>query len=185
MTDVWAVIPTQGRPVFREAIKAAADQCARVIVVSNGGFEMDETSGVTVVPDSGPVNIHRWWNTGLDLVPDDAHALVINDDCILGPGAVGRLVESLERTESELVYPYYGGRFAGWCWLMAAGSVLRADEDFVWWYGDDDLVRRARNPLSVMWVNLEHRYPNVMTNTTPALEAQTAVDAETYRAKWG
>lgn len=185
MTEVWAVVPTQGRPVFQDCLKAAVDQCDQVVVVANGGFRMEETPGVTVVGYDGPVNIQAWWNAGLGKVPSGAHALVINDDCVLGPGAVDRLRDAAEHMEAEIVFPYYGGRFAGWCWLRSAGSTLMADEDFVWWCGDNDIHRRARLALPVTGVDVEHRHPDELTNASPDLVRQAGLDVAHFRAKWG
>lgn len=188
MTDVWAVIPTHGRPVFWDALNAAVDQCERVIVVANNGFTMDEVPGVRVIPSEHPSNIHVWWNTGLDAVPAEAHSLVINDDCILGPKAVERLSTALEVSGAEISHPRVRDgreRIAGWCWMLRAGSKLRADESFGWWWGDDDLQRRAAGLAAVEGIMVEHRYPNLLTNITPGLSEQTGRDLGTFLRKWG
>lgn len=188
MTDVWAVIPTNGRDVFWESLSAAAGQCHQVIVVANNGFGMDSVPGVRPIVSDDPSNIHVWWNTGLNAVPSDAHALVLNDDCILGPGSVQRLSDALASSTAEIAHPHVPDgreRIAGWCWMLRAGSTLRADESFGWWAGDDDLERRANGVVAVPGIPLEHRFPNQFTVARPELSAQAGRDMEHYRTKWG
>lgn len=188
MTAVTAVIPTNGRPVFWESLSAAASQCAEVIVVTNSGFRMDQAPGVRVVPSDSPSNIHTWWNTGLDAAPATAHVLVLNDDCILGENTVHQLSAALDRGNAELAYPHVADgreRIAGWCWMLRAGSALRADENFGWWWGDDDLERRAAGAVAVPGLMVEHRFPNQFTVSRPDLQAQAGRDYETFTRKWG
>ena len=187
MTPVWAVIPTNGRDVFWEALQAASGQCHGVIVVVNNVFEMDSVPGVRVVPSESPSNIHVWWNTGLDAVPSGAHALVLNDDCVLGPGSVQALSEALDTSTSEIAHPYVPDgreRISGWCWMLRAGSALRADESFGW-AGDDDLARRADGVVAVPGVLLEHRFPNQFTVSRPELSSQASLDMHLFHTKWG
>lgn len=188
VSSVWAVIPTNGRDVFWEALYAAASQCDGVIVVANNGFEMRDDHHVRVISSDNPSNIHRWWNAGMDVVPHDAHTLVLNDDCILGPNAVQQLSAALDASGAEIAHPHVPDgreRIAGWCWMLRAGSTLRADETFGWWWGDDDLQRRAAGVIAVGGIDVEHRFPNQFTVTRPDLQAQAGHDRETFLHKWG
>lgn len=174
-----------------------------------------DSSGLPVQVVSGhdEPNISRWWNLGLDVVAQHTgwlgdsewDALVVNDDVVCPPGFVGALSGRMRATSAVLAYPDQAGgqqeilhtgaapvplsqRITGYAFMLRGESGLRADEDFVWWAGDDDIGIRAQaqgGALLVPGIPVEHRAPDVQTNASPVLTAQTARDMDTFVAKWG
>lgn len=72
--------------------------------------------------------------------------------------------------------------------MLRGEAGLRADEDFVWWFGDSDLswcACQSGGCLLVPGIKVEHRAPHVQTKTDPRLSAQTYADHLTWRRKWG
>ena len=101
------------------------------------------------------MNIHKWWNDGIDLAVDRGAdcVVVVNDDVAAAPGALLELAAHIEAGVSDapmLVWPddpeHGKGRvtsLTGWCWAIDPHRI-RPDEAFSWWYGDNDLELRAR-----------------------------------------
>jgi hypothetical protein len=82
--------------------------------------------------------------------------------------------------------------------VVRGSSGLRADERMRWWCGDNDIEMSAlahgRGTYAVPGCvfqpadgsqGLLHRFPDQSTAASPALQAQTGKDMDTYVAKWG
>lgn len=96
------------------------------------------------------------------------HVLIMNADCRIACSDVVQMSYELERhprvaiagptpapgvyldTRTGPIAP--NQRAPGWCFLLASQSLLRADERFRWWCGDDDLQWRARSSGGVLHV---------------------------------
>lgn len=196
VNGVWAVIPSAGRPYIGRCLDAVEDQVDGVVIVANDGYDHLDDECV-VVEYGGPVNISRWWNLGLDEVPDGSDVLILNDDTVMYPGSVDALATGLRSSGASLAFPGTclrrlspgdPERITGWCFMLSSRSRLRADESLVWWYGDNDLDWRARQEhgsVTVPWIAHDHLDPNGYTNRVPSLAAQTSVDRQTFFDKWG
>jgi len=116
---------------------------------------------VNCIHDLGPLNIHRWWNLGLDMAAVDGADLVVvaNDDALIDRTTVPALVTALCQTGATLACPgstrrvyrrglplrwYLDGSF----WVLDLREGIRADETYRWWMGDRDLEVRARTQLN-------------------------------------
>jgi len=208
----YAVIPTEGRPCLHDCVAALRDQVDGIVLACNGGYTgRDVASPVTVRYDPGPVpNISRWWNTGLDTISglaelkghDRWNVLVINDDTIMAPGSVAVLTAGLrDYWAADLASPWDGPtirlwrdskqplpRITGWCFALRGESGLRADEELVWWAGDNDLDWQARQgggTVTVSGVDHQHLHPNGYTVARPDLTEQAGKDMARFVEKWG
>jgi GT2 family glycosyltransferase len=160
-----------------------------------------------------PPNISTLWNVGIALADASAHAeqakcwdiAVLNSDVVVPPGWIDHLSAAMRSTPAVLAYPdQHGGprqilhtraepidlrtRITGYAYMLRGETGLRLDEDLAWWYGDDDLDWTAREnggALLVPGIPVEHRAPNISTHERPELLAQTGLDRETFRKKWG
>jgi len=160
-----------------------------------------------------PPNISRLWNLGIDQairVAEDAgwaewNVLVLNDDTVSPCGLVETLSQEMRATTAVCAYPSQSGTgrrilhtvprptcadeaFCGYCFMLRGEAGLRADEDFVWWFGDNDLSWRACQSggcLLVPGIKVEHRAPHVQTRADPRLSAQTRIDHLVWQRKWG
>lgn len=173
-----------------------------------------EPLGVTAVHDPGTDrNISRWWNLGIDRAARLAlrtgagtwNTLVVNDDTTAPANLTATLASALRATGAAMAYPNQhdshetvwraaepvnlAHRITGFCFLLRGENrLLRADENLVWWYGDDDLDWRARQQGGAALVSgcaVGHHEPNGYTNAHPELQEQTARDRETFHIKWG
>lgn len=74
----------------------------------------------------------------------------------------------------------------GFAFILAGERGLRADEQFVWYCGDDDLGRRAAMEGGMVMVpgfHVNHLYPN--GQITHELAGAIAGDMQRYVDKWG
>lgn len=204
-----AVIPTNLRACFPDALAAIGPQVDKVIVVQNDGDPILGDDKVTVVLDPRkPQNISRWWNQGLSWAQRYAvergatawDVAILNDDVIVPPDWFDRLSETLRRTKVAVIS--YGdvympvlhsrpgpislhSRPQGFAWMTAGEKRLKVDEDFQWWAGDDDTWQWAIKNDGAMVIpgKVNHLYPN--GQMTPERHAQAAKDMEHFVAKHG
>lgn len=174
------VIPTRfDRHTLPDLIATASTVGPVVLVHTEPGH--DEHPDATNVHDYRR-NIHHWWNTGLDAC--DGPALVLNDDVTATAEALRTLLAELRF--ADLVYVPGRHRKArtpisGWCFGIRP-ERLRPDPAFVWWYGDDDLYRRAASRRLVAARITHHLRPDM----GPAPEFAEAVKADRalYEERW-
>ena len=195
----YAVIPTRNRPDdFRDCMAAITPQVDRVIIISHGASYADPLS--LDWPDHSiigyaedPPNISRMWNLGLNACsnldnPIGYDVAVLNDDVIVPPDWFERVVRSMREEDNAsagCVRRPRDLRMTGYAFILDGNVGLRADEQFQWWYGDDDLQRQAMQLGGIAYAggqDVEHRHPN---STTVGVLAEIAgQDRERFIAKW-
>lgn len=195
MITTYAVIPTRGRDTLWECVEAIRPQVDAVILVDTGSPDhLAQYGYLEIVRDDGPRNISRWWNLGLDhavKVAGNAPAwnvAVLNDDVIVPPDWIARVTSALRASSGTLAYPDTQYKITGFAFVLAGELGIRADERFVWWYGDDDIQFQAAQHGTVVTVPnaaVEHRYRSVQTYESVELIQQTERDRESFVAKWG
>jgi hypothetical protein len=217
MTPTYAVLPSLGRECLAGAVDSLLDQVDLIFLVRTEEYSIPVTrdpAKVIVIDDqTRPRNIQRWWNLGLTaaaararmLHQEQWNVLVVNDDIVACPQLTAILGPAMRTTTAVLAYPDNtppGNRWvlhtapgavdtttriSGWCFMIRGESGLRADEQFQWWYGDDDIDWRARSEggaLMVPGCAVVHLYPGGTTNASPELTARTQLDRMLFMAKW-
>lgn len=181
MADVALVVPTRGD--HPDLLAGLVDLGLPTVIVRTAPFDFATTA--LVIDDFGPVNIHRWWNTGLDVL-QTRYALVVNDDVSLPPDAPAEMVDRLQRDDAWLcgADPV---AMTGWCWMLDLTSPLRPDERFRWFFGDNDLWLRAgqAGKLTGLNVGAVHHHANEATAASPELADVIRADEALFRQKWG
>lgn len=193
MADIWVTVPTAGRATLPGAIDSTGIPRDRVVVVTTAP-DVAVPEGCREVVDLAEINIHRWWNVGIDAcVAEGArYVAVINDDVRMGADTLPALLGRLQSTGAALASPGGGGLVTdierhmvlnGACWLLDTGTGLRPDEGYRWWFGDNDLDLRARRDhggvVSVQCY-FEHLHANQLTAGSPDLLALTHMDAQRW-----
>lgn len=213
----FVVVPTKNRPDYlRDCVDSLAAQAALVIVVDNGSTPPVQSwrSAVYVIRhEQYPPNLSLLWNLGIDqaarVAADNGlqawNTLVVNDDIVAPDHLVGTLSRAMRTYLAACAYPDQftvgqqilhtqpkpvpaSTRICGYCFMLRGEAGIRADEDFVWWFGDDAVdwvARLAGGSLLVPGVKVEHRAPDVQTRADPVLSEQTNADHRTWQAKWG
>lgn len=185
MTSSFIVIPTRfDRSTLAPLIESCLQVAETVIVHTEPGHA--PVRGTIPVHDYS-TSIQHWWNSGLDKCTGPS--LVLNDDIYATPEDLLQLFEALEN--ADLVY-LAGHRIGhatpltGWCYGLRP-DVIRPSNDFLWWYGDDDLYRRAtRDGLRVEAVTIpgiEHQRPDVAF-ANPVHAVMVEQDARLFAERW-
>jgi len=193
MAVVWVTVPTAGRDTLTAAIDSTGIPRDRTVIVATAPDAI-RPEGCHVVEDFGEINIHRWWNAGLDYAQAHGatHVLVINDDVLLDETTVPALLDGMEG-RAAIGSPGAGGIYEGdlpeWrvmngaCWLLDLATGLRADEQYRWWYGDNDLDWRARTEhggVASVRCFFQHVHANELTAASPELMRITEDDNRTW-----
>lgn len=182
--DVGLVVPTRGdHPDTLAALIATSGlPPERVVVVTNGDTPPSVVPGATLVHDDGPLNIHRWWNTGIDLLVERGctRVAVLNDDVVISPDTLPRMVHRLGASTLALLD---GDGPSGHCWVLNVTHGVRPDESFRWYCGDLQLfadATRARGVVRVPDAWCLHLHPTEATEGDPGMAAIAAQDDALY-----
>lgn len=197
----FLTIPTAGsRPALLDSlIKDSGLPKEQVIVVATRP-DIELPEGVIRIECFEVLNIQHWWNLGISeaLGRGATFVAVSNDDVRVSPSTIPDLVRELEMTGATLASPGserlhvrrylpFGRMLDGSFWVLDVRTDLRPDEDFVWWFGDDDLDLRARRDYGgtvSLPVEFHHIHANEATSQSAVLVAQARVDALTFRRKF-
>lgn len=185
---VGLVIPTRGdHPDLLRAIIATSGLPAdRVVIVSNGDGPLpDADLPAEKIHDPGPVNIHRWWNAGIDLLAERGctRVAVLNDDVAISPDTLPRMARALAGATLALLDD---GGPSGHCWMLNVTHGVRPDESYRWYSGDLQLIADASSARGVMrapgaWCL--HVHPTEATEASPEPLALAAADDALYDSR--
>jgi len=189
-SSLFVTVPTAGsHPELLAALvrDSGLPPTQIVVIVTRPG--VDVPAGVVAIDDFGPLNIQRWWKTGIEeAAARGATAVaVINDDLRIGPGALQELHHALVETGATVATPSrpprkdgihrgrlipYSPRIWGCLWMVDTASGLMPDPRYVWWYGDNDLDIRARRDhrgIVSVPVDYEHLHAGEGSGGSPEL----------------
>jgi hypothetical protein len=193
MTDnnlnIWLTIPTGTRRQYlADIIKESQISPEKIVIVHT--VESEPIEGVNNIWDLEPVNIQRWWNRGIDVARTFGadYIAVLNDDLRLKNNPINKIAYAMKELNATLGYPLpYTGAIPGYCWVLDVKSNIRADENFRWWYGDDDIRIKAalQGEIAYVPVEVEHIHPNHLTSTNEELMKLTKADQTYFEEKWG
>jgi hypothetical protein len=186
--DIWLTIPTGTRRQYlADIIKESQISPEKIVIVHT--VESEPIEGVNNIWDLDPVNIHRWWNRGIDVARTFGadYIAVLNDDVVLKNNPINKIAYGMNKLKATLGYPLpYAGHIPGYCWVLDIKSNIRADENFRWWYGDDDIRLKAKELGEVVYIpaEVEHLHPNHLTSTNEELMELTKADQTYFEEKW-
>lgn len=186
---VGLVIPTRGdHPELLRAIVATSGlPPERVVVVVNGDGPLPDVDlPATKIYDPGPINIHRWWNVGIDLLAERGctRVAVLNDDLIIAPDTLPKMARALGSATLAVLDDPYG--VSGHCWLLNITHGVRPDESYRWWCGDLQLwadAQRAGGVVTVPDAWCLHMHANEATWASPDLAALADADGILYDSR--
>lgn len=209
----FAIVPTNGRPCFKECLAAIREQVDDVIIVEGGpDAEHTEWTDFPIIREPD-LNISKWWNLGLTLIESRMKQLggtqwdvaVINDDVIVPPGWFNAVVDTMRVNGAAAgcsgaagsAVPYsvmhtqpgpvgLATRMTGFAFILAGEKGVRANEKLRWYFSDDHvdwMARRAGGMVMVPGYGVEHLFPNAQM--TPELQETVPEDAAQFHAYWG
>jgi hypothetical protein len=187
--DIWMTIPSGTRRQYLQDIIQDSNIPPEKIVIVHT-VESEPIDGVNNIWDLEPVNIHRWWNKGIDVARTFGadYIAVLNDDLKLKNDPINKIANSMKELNAILGYPLpYTGAIPGYCWVLDIKSNIRADEKLRWWYGDNDIQYKAAMQGEFIYVpcEVEHIHPNELTASNPDLIELTKADQKYFEEKWG
>lgn len=188
----WAVIPTSSREKdYLEVVEWCKNHDVTTVTISTSE-EADKYSVGKVIKNR-ELNISKWWNLGLDYIAEQEFeteeeytVAVLNDDAIMPDD----WFEKLERYISDGFSGASGYRFgtrlqiSGYAFLLNGRHDIRADEELVWWFGDDSVARRCEEEGGFAYVSgieVGNKYAN---STSEVFSEQIAKDRERYFEKY-
>lgn len=183
--DLWITVPTGTRNTYLPAIIDNAGIPQNQIVIVHT-VESEPIEGVHNLWDLDEINIHRWWNKGIKFAMDNGarYVAVLNDDVELADDPLNKIANAMRESYSTIGVPYpFTGHISGYAWVLDTTKGIFPDENFRWWYGDDDLFRRAESIVAAT-CKIRHIEPNRLTSTNDKLMALTVKDREYYDKKW-
>lgn len=168
--SLWVTIPSGNRRQYLEQI---IDTCgvprSHVVLVNTANNE--PTDGVHNLW-SDELNIHKWWNMGINYAAERGatHVAVLNDDVQLIGDPINRIYDGMG--DATIGQPKMNS-ICGYCFVLNVHDGLRADEEYIWWYGDNDLYERAEkiNGVEKVDADVRHLHGNELTSINPALTA--------------
>jgi hypothetical protein len=189
MNDLWMVIPTAKRHQYiPEIIKESRIDPNHIVIVHtvNDNKPFDDVHNVF---DIGDINIHRWWNKGIDYAQQRGarYVAVVNDDIMMLGGPLQKIVKEMQLVDAVLGYPTpFQGWVCGYCWVLDLASDVRPDENYRWWYGDRDIDIQAKNNGGVIHVPamVRHLHGNQSTDASAELTKLTEADEDYFFSKW-
>ncbi len=128
--DIWLTIPTGTRRQYlADIIKESQISPEKIVIVHT--VESEPIEGVNNIWDLDPINIHRWWNRGIDIARTFGadYIAVLNDDVKLKNNPINKIAYGMNKLKATLGYPLpYSGHIPGYCWVLDIKSNIRADE---------------------------------------------------------
>jgi hypothetical protein len=155
MTRIGVTIPTLGRRhTLNPLVDTLLDAGITVALVDTGrhvrGHALPHpgASAIVIEPAPGPLNIHTWWNVGLDALTEVGctRFAVLNDDVAVDdPTFVHALAHAAADGISYITPPWAQREtpMTGWAFGIDA-TIIRPDPLFSWWWGEHDLYLRAQ-----------------------------------------
>ena len=183
----FAVIPTGNRPDdYANVVKWCEDHDTTVITIATSQEAESYAKGEVIV--SHDFNIQKWWNLGIDRATKlgATTIAILNDDAIM-PDDWFDFIEPRLVDHSGASGLRFGthAKISGYAFALNANDGIRADERFVWWYGDDDIEQQCRNKrgfLIIPGFEVGNKYAN---SSAPMMRKQIRRDRWSYQNKWG
>ena len=187
LDNVWVTVPVGEREQYLpNLLMGLVDYHDRIVFVNNHrGYT--KFPGVHHVEDFGPVNIYRWWNTGINYAQRHGaeYVTVLNDDLEFDIDFIRQFHTYLVGNNLAVADMHNSGNGGGAAWIMDLQYGLRLDERFQWWYGDTELFKRAINMGKFgkfVYDGFRHLNPNGNLTEKPELMDLVRQDEELYRS---
>lgn len=185
LQNTWVVVPVGARHKYLEQLVGILSKYKGRIVFVNNYSPYPVFDGVHHIEDFEEINIHRWWNTGIDFAKKNGakYVAVLNDDLVFDSSLIFDMVVAMKKGDYE-VSSAMGN--LGVFWIIDSDSDIRADENLRWWCGDGDIFRQAKikNKLLNYETNkLYHLEHNAQTSENDELRRIGQEDLKKYRKK--
>jgi hypothetical protein len=185
LQNIWVVVPVGSRHKYLDQLIDILSEYKERIVFVNNHKPYPVFDGVHHIEDFEEINIHRWWNKGIEFAKSNGaeYVAVINDDIVFDSSLINDMVNAMVKGDYE-VSSAMGN--LGVFWIIKTSSPIRADESLRWWCGDGDIFREAKikgKLLNYETNKLYHLEHNVQTSSDEMLRKLGQEDLKKYREK--
>ena len=170
-TNLWVVIPSGDR---RQYLKNIINDC---------GVSKDKIVIIDTILQEP--HIYKWWNDGIKIAKDNGatHVAILNDDLKLSDNPLQKILDVMVQEDATIGYPLPASSDpCGYCFILNLEHNVLPDEKYIWWYGDNDLYKRAKKIIGVP-ATVIHAEPNRLTSESPELMALTRIDKELWESR--
>lgn len=185
LDDVWIVIPVGNRERHLLNLLKKINKCTNRIVFVNNKPKYNKFYGVHHIEDFDEVNIHRWWNKGIDYAQSHGakYVLVLNDDLDFDENFVESIYKFALDNNYYVVDVSNSSNNGGAAWILDLSSNLRPNEEFKWWYGDTFLFDQAKKMNKFAKIHYDgfvHLEPNKQTEENLEIKQLIGKDQKKY-----
>ncbi len=190
----FAVIPTGNRP---EEYKLVIDWCRKhdvlPITIATSEEANKYAEGIHIRDDG--LNISHWWNLGLEFISkaqikEDHVIAILNDDVTLPDKWFEVIEQAISNNHWSGASGKRGNRnlynkISGYAFALNGKDGIRADESFVWYYGDDDIQHQCEKLNGFGLLNnlpVKNKYA---FTSEERFSKQIKKDRITYEKKYG
>jgi hypothetical protein len=186
--DVFMIIPTSGRTRYLSSIFEASNlPNEKIIIIRTAGCQA-EIPNCRIVDSDIDLNISMWWLLGIEKAKEESgrFVAVLNDDCLIETGLLEDMKNLLiSQGTSMCIAANTTGSGWGHCFMLDISKGIFPDPQFRWWYGDDDLMIRAKRATGIskstkIALNLE---ANELTNSSLFLSQIITEDRRRFYSK--
>lgn len=187
MDSIWIIVPVGERETYLPNLINKLSHFYGKIIFINNKLNYSRYQGVHHLPDFGPPNIYRWWNTGIKYAEQYGaqYVAILNDDLDFDPHFIQTLHRFLVANDLAIVDVENSGNGGGAAWMMNLSYGLRLDERFQWWFGDTELFDRAKAIGKFQRLHVDgfhHMEPNGNLIAYPELQTLVQQDEALYRS---
>lgn len=185
--NLWLTIPIgERRQYLNNIIKESNIPPERIVIVNT--FDNVPIPDVHNIYDHGDINIHRWWNKGIEFAKSAGakYVAVLNDDLVLNDDPLNKIARLMEESSATLGYPVpHTGNISGYCFVLNVEHNILPNESYRWWYGDNDLWNQAMKLGGTIGAaaSVKHLHGNELTSNSPELLALASKDKEVYMSR--
>ena len=185
MNNVWIVVPIGKREKYILPLLDNLNNYLEKIIFINNDVNYTKFYGVNHIEDFEEINIHRWWNKGIDYAKSRGaeYIAIINDDISFPQDMIDNMINKMKERDAWVCgLAYHAGVF----FIIKANSNVRADETFRWWCGDGDIFRQAMLQDKLIWYkenNFKHFEHNIQTESSEYLKKLGEEDFRVYYKK--
>lgn len=183
---IYAVIPTGSRPTEYDGVY---QWCIRnniiPVTIATSAPALAYAKGDVLATEI--INISMWWNMGIKFAHehDAEYILILNDDVNIPDGWLDAILERLRAGATGASGERGVGLISGFAFGLNGSENVMADENLVWWYGDDDIQRQC-NALGGFAIIPNLPVENYYANSSYSrFTQQIAKDRQYYEWKWG
>ena len=182
--SLWLTIPVGERRQYLDDIIRESKIPPEKIVIVNTVMHKP-VKNVNNIYDFNEINIHRWWNKGIEFAKSNGakYVAVLNDDLILKDDPLNKIVKAMEKSGATLGHPVpHTGHISGYCFILNVEHDISPNESYRWWFGDNDLWNQANKNNGVIGVpvDIKHIHANELTSSSKKLIELANEDKKLY-----